>query len=268
MTIVRSLDGFVRASKEAASDAEEVLRNPEAYSPAVVEVAATVVYSSAHVLSAAEAALRFRRLIPILVATLNRIEQGDEAGVDRSTFSTTCALLGFCHELLGEKQAALTYYSRGLTVSPTDDILLAARGILLYGENTRAIDDLILSIQFGPPDNLPHFFLAHHYIVTGQFDQARFHCERGLAMVGSDSIKSELAEWLAISQSELGFPDDTVRGSFDASMRYDPSNERARRNLAAFEAATRPTPVGVYETRTRVAVRASGMSERRLKPAA
>lgn len=105
-------------------------------------------------------------------------------------------------------------------------------------------------------------------VVTGQFEQCRLLCERGLEKRGSDAVNSELAEWLAISQSELGFPIDMVRGSFDASIRFDLSNERAHRNFAAFEAATRPIRAGLYETRTRAAVRASGLSERRLKPAA
>lgn len=256
------------APSESICDAEEIIQRSDDYPPAVVAIAANLVFSSAKKLPEAEAALRFRQLIPILGTTLSRIGLGDEAGVNRSTFSMTCALLGFSHEFLGENQAALGYYSRGLAVSPTDDALLVARGILLYGESPGAINDFKLAIQHAPSVVVPHYFLAHHSVVTGQFEQARFHCERGLEMRGSDSVKSELAEWLAISQSELGFPVDAVRGSFDASLRYDPSNEGARRNLAAFEAATRPIPVGVYETRTKVAVRASGMSERRLKPAA
>jgi tetratricopeptide (TPR) repeat protein len=177
-------------------------------------------------------------------------------------------LLGFCHEFLGENQAALGYYSKGLTVNPTNDALLVARGILLYSESPRAIEDFKLAIQQGSTLVWPYFFLAHYHVVTGQFEQCRLLCERGLEKRGSDAVKSELAEWLAISQSELGFPIDMVRRSFDASIRFDPSNERARRNFAAFEAATRPIRAGLYETRTSAAVRASGLSERRLRPAA
>jgi tetratricopeptide (TPR) repeat protein len=256
------------APAKATRRAEEILQSPDEYHPAVVLIASNIVFDLTKELPEAKAGLQFRRLIPILGSTLDRIEKGDEAGVDGSKFSITCALLGSCHEFLGEKQAALAYYSRGLITAPTSAALLIARGVLLYGESPRAIDDLKLAIQHGPPSDLPYFLVAHHYIVTGQFEHARFHCERGLEMRGWDSVKSELAEWLAISQSELGFPADTVRGSFDTSLRFDPSNERARRNLAAFEAAARPIPIGVYETRTTVAVRASGMSERRLKPAA
>jgi hypothetical protein len=87
-------------------------------------------------------------------------------------------------------------------------------------------------------------------------------------MEGSDAIKSELAEWLAIAQSELGYPTEIVRESFDRAIRSDPTHERARRNLSAFEAAARPIPAGSYETRHRSAIRISGLSERRSRPAA
>ena len=81
-------------------------------------------------------------------------------------------------------------------------------------------------------------------------------------------LKSELAECLAIAQLELGYPAEVVRQSFDRSIRFDPTNERARRNLAAFEAAARPIPASTYETRDRAAIRISGLSERRSGPAA
>ncbi len=86
-------------------------------------------------------------------------------------------------------------------------------------------------------------------------------------MPGSAAVKSELSEWIAISQSELGFPTEMVRASFENAIRLDPSNERARRNFAAFEAAARPT-IRAWETRSPTAVRLSGLAERRYKMAA
>ncbi len=113
-----------------------------------------------------------------------------------------------------------------------------------------ALDDFELAIQQGSSLIWPYFYLAHHCVTTGQFDRCRVLCERGLEKDGPDSLKSEFAEWLAISQSELGFPPDIVRGSFERAIRFDPSNERARNNLSAFEAATQPIQKDLYETRT------------------
>jgi tetratricopeptide (TPR) repeat protein len=253
------------APVEAQRLSETILQDPEKYPPVAVAQASNIVFGSAQRLPEGEASQHFRRLIPLLKSTLDRIEKGDEGGVDGSTYSITCALLGFCHEFLGENQAALGHYSQGLAADPTNDSLLVARGILLYGESPRAVTDFELAAQHKPPVIWPYFFLAHHYLVTGLFDQCRSLCERASEMSGSDAVKSELAEWLAISQSELGYPVETVRNSFDTALRLDPTNERARRNLAAFEAATRPQPVRVYETRSKSAIRASGLSERRLQ---
>ena len=168
----------------------------------------------------------------------------------------------------GENPAALNYYSRGIAADPANDVLLVARGILLYGESPRAVTDFESAIQSGSTVIWPYFFLAHHALLGGQFERCRSLSERALEMEGSDAVKSELAEWLAIAQSELGYPAEIVRESFDRSIRFDPSNERARRNLAAFEAAARPIPSSVYEIRDRSAIRVSGLSERRIRPAA
>jgi hypothetical protein len=54
-----------------------------------------------------------------------------------------------------------------------------------------------------------------------------------------------------------------VRAAFEHSIRLDPSNDRARRNLATFEEAVHPPRPKAWETRREAAVRASGMSARR-----
>jgi tetratricopeptide (TPR) repeat protein len=263
--LLEAMDRFNPA--EARRRAREILETPDRYEPVVVAFATDVVLDSVPSLPQAEASQLFRRLIPILESTLNKIEEGDEGGVDRSTFSRTCRLLGFCLELLEQYQAALRCYSRGIAADPSNDVLLVTRGILLYGESPRAVKDFESAIQSGSTAIWPFFFLAHHSLLGGLFERCRSLSERALEMEGSDAVKSELAEWLAISQSELGYPEEIVRESFDRSIRLDPSNERARRNLAAFEAAARPIPASVYEIRDRSAIRVSGMSEGRFRPA-
>ena len=126
------------APLEAQRRAEAIVGNPDSYAPVVVAHAADVVLDSARRLPEWEASQHVKRLILVLESALNKIEQADERNVDGSTYSTTCGLLGFCHEYLGENQAALDYYSKGLLTAPSNDGLLVARGILLYGESPRA----------------------------------------------------------------------------------------------------------------------------------
>src|SRR5207249_8780807 len=126
-------------------------------------------------------------------------------------------------------------FSRGLQVNANNDGLLAARGILHYGSSPRAIADFEQAVGLRSPVFWPYFFLAHHYLATSRFEQCRFMCETGLRMPASDSAKSQLEEWRAIAQAELGFPPESVRAAFEAALRLDPSNELARRNQNAFE---------------------------------
>ena len=227
-----------------------------------------VEFKAARRLPEADATQLFRRLIPVLQGALARIEAGDESGVDRSSYAMAAACLVSRTNSLAKLNPRWTIIPRGLAAQPHNDGLLVARGILLYGSSPRAIPDLEAAARQGSPMIWPYFFLAHHYLVNGDFDRCRMLCERAMEMAGSGSVKSELAEWLAISQSELAFPVEMVRASFENSIRLDPSNERARRNLAAFEAANRPVPARVYETRSAAAVRASGLAERRYAMAA
>ena len=73
---------------------------------------------------------------------------------------------------------------------------------------------------------------------------------------------------MAMAQAELGFPAEMVRASFDNAIRIDPSSERAKRTLAAFEAANKPITTKIWETRSASAIRTSGLAERRFAMAA
>ena len=99
---------------QARRRAEAILDNPEKHPAVLVVYATSLMMESAPRLSESEASQLFQRLIPILEVTKTRLGEGDEGSVDVSMYSMTCALLGFCHEHLGQNQAALHHYSKGL----------------------------------------------------------------------------------------------------------------------------------------------------------
>jgi hypothetical protein len=125
-----------------------------------------------------------------------------------------------------------------------------------------------MAIRHGSPLIWPYAFLAHHNLANARFEECLRLCQRALSMRGSPAVMSEVSEWMAIAQAQLGFPADMVRASFDNAVRLDPSNERAKKNLAAFEAAIKPITAKIWETRTAGAVRTSGLTERRYAMAA
>ena len=253
---------------EAGRRAEQIIEIADSYPASAVVRAAEIMLSATRGTSGSEAASVVRRIIPVLEQSLDRIERKDEEGLDSSVHSMAVGLLGFCHLSLGDNQKALECYSRGLQTDPYNHALHIARGILQYGASPRAITDLELAIQHGYMLVWPYFFLAHHYLISGEFEKCRMMCERASQRADSDSVKSELAEWSAISKAELGFPPDLVRATFEDAIRLDPSNDRARRSLATFNEAVRPTHRRQWPWRSAADVRRSGFSAWRFLPAA
>jgi tetratricopeptide (TPR) repeat protein len=221
---------------EAATRAEQILQDSEGWNPAVVVYAAAIVLGDARKVSELEALPTCRRLLPILEKTLTRLE-GSEDGEGPALTGMVLSLLATCHERLGDTRLAFDYYSRATQRDPTNDTLLVARGMLVYGTSLRAAADFEQAIQLGSPLVWPYFYLAHYYLGNNRFEDCRLMCERGLRRPSSTRIKSELYEFLAMSQAGLGYPEQVIRGAFENAIRIDPSNDRARRNLERFETA-------------------------------
>jgi len=255
----------------AAKLAVDILAHDGDYPPVVVARAADIRFHESQTASDAESADIYRELIPVLERNLTRIERDDQVASRASAYSMTLGLLGFCNEFLGDAGAAVAFYSRGLQMNPSNDALLVARGILLYGSGPRAIEDLERAARLNTPMVWPYLFLAHHYLITGQFEHARVMSEAGLSRHGSNTAKSQLQEWRAIAQAELGFPPELVRLVFEAAVRDDPNNELAERNRVVFEASLRSShanPRREWQQKTEAAVKQFGLAERRYSLAA
>jgi tetratricopeptide (TPR) repeat protein len=245
--------------------ANQILRDPEMHSPLVVVEAAAVAFGTTREMAEPDASNLFRSLIPILTKTLPGIPEGEK----RSVHLMGLILLALCHEHLGETNAALDYYSRGLRVDPSHDALLTGRGILTYGKSSQSPLDLEQAIKLGSSLVWPYFFLAHHYILNNRYEDCRRVCERGMQLEASPAVLSQLSEWLAIAEAELDFPAARVRSAFEEALRLDPTNDTARRNLEKFEQALpRRMASMAWEKRSENSVRAFGQAERRLLLAA
>ena len=252
----------------ARKRAEEILQRHQQFSPDAVSRAADITFMSARTSTEAEAIDVFKRLEPILGSTLDRIKQDERNELDHLSCVTILALLGFGNEFLGKTQSAVAFYSQALQIEPDNDALLVARGRLLYGTSALAIKDLEMARDLGSSLIWPYVFLAHHNLQSGSFDDCRKLCERVLNMNGSAAVMSEVSEWMAIAQAELGFPVEIVHASFENAIRFDSSNDRARGNLEKFKAASKPVTVDVFEVRTAGSLRNSGLAEQRFLTAA
>ena len=247
--------------------ARQVLNDGEKHSPLVVAYAARIHFHNFGLVFDINSDTMCRELISILERNTTRIDNSGDDATRSESYETTVRILGICYDIQGNSGAAIDCFSRGLSVNPNSVPLLVSRGVLRYGRSPSAISDFEQAERLGLPQVLPYFFLAHHCLITNQFEQCRVMCEKGLSMTGgSDATKSQLEEWRAISQAALGFPPDAVRTAFEAAVRWDPSNESAIRNQKAFEASLNvpdSIPFSTWEKKSEAAIRQFVIVERR-----
>ena len=250
---------------------KEILDDHEQHPPMVVAQAGVIRVRKAVISNLNAPDLSFQNLLPIFEKTLARIENDDDTVDRKFSYGKTISLLSYCNERLGNSGAAVEYLSRGIQLDPLNDALLTSRGVLLYGTSPRAISDFDQAVGLGCPVVWPYFFLAHQYLSTKQFEQCRVICDSGLRMKGSDTAKSQLEEWRAIAQAELGFPPELVRMAFEGATRLDPTNESAKRNQDVYEAYLKTPNTGLrsmWEQKSNSAIRQFGLAERRYSLAA
>ena len=222
----------------AAELAEPILLNSNEHSPAVVTLAARI---QQHQPNLAENS--YRDLITILNNNLLRLTQ--ERAITPAfvaTHTMNILLLAVCHRSLGEFDRANQTYTSGIAIDPTNAGLFALRGVLSYS-SPDSIRDLYQAVQLRSHSLWPAFLLAHHALITEDFDSCLNWCDLALSKSGSNAAKSELENWRAITQATRGLSPDLVRDTFERAVQLDPTNQVARRNQAIFEASL-ATPGG------------------------
>jgi tetratricopeptide (TPR) repeat protein len=227
--------------------ARDILVNDEAYQPIVVMQAAYVLTKSMPRGATANYQSELHTLTQVLERTLGRLQSDQSTSPSAFEWTNVTGLLGFCYGQLGDFQKSLRLYNLGMAADPENEGLLVARGILRYGVEANAAQDFEQAIRSGSKMVWPYFFLAHHYLVNNVFEECRKMSEQALEFPASDEVRAYLNEWLAISETELGFPPERIRAKFEAAKRLAPDSDRIRRNLDGFENAIAQ---GCYHQRT------------------
>lgn len=90
-------------------------------------------------------------------------------------YSVVCSLLASCCRNLGKIDAAFHYYTTAIGLDPLNSPLLIARGAVVYGESgfgkEFAVRDFMRAIQVGTDIGIPYYFLAHYFLLTGQYQK-------------------------------------------------------------------------------------------------
>jgi tetratricopeptide (TPR) repeat protein len=239
----------------AAVEAEKVLSNPAKFAPVAVVYAAEIAYIQTLPKSDPESTLVYRRLVPIMKHEIDRL-RSMRPTPPKSLFGMGLSLLASCHEHLQEIPQAFDYYSEAIRLDPGNSTLYLARGKLLYGDDPAvAIEDLETAVTLKEPLVWPYLFLSHYYLGTGQYEKVLNLAAAGLALPSIGRVRSSLLEFRAIAEAQLEFPKNIVRRSFEEAIRNDISNQRALRNLEAFDKMTGRVSLDTWERPTASAVR-------------
>ena len=251
----------------ARTRAEAVLQASDTKSPDLVVYAAQVIFGQTSKLSDIDSQPVYKRLIPILERTLTRME-GKENVEGPDLVGMVFSLLATICKNIGETRKAYGYYSRAIQFDPTNDALLIFRGLLMYGADPNATFDFEQAIRLDSPLVWPYFYMAHHYLGNNRFEECRVMCEQALHKQATPRVQSELYDFLGISLTGLGYPEQVIRRAFENAIRLGPSNERARRNMKWFEATlTTPTAQKGWERSSDSSMRKIGQQEARSDPA-
>lgn len=243
--------------------ASEVLDNPLSRPFAEIVKAADVRFQSLRNVAMDEARPVVMRLSDVLKTTLQQMRAVGDDVQNPVLYAMAVGLAGSYFEFLGDVERALDSYGHGLQVSPNDDRLLVARGMLLYGrETSRALGDLQRAIDLGSTLVWPYFFVAYHALLDRRFGRCLELCALAMRLSSPPTVRANLLEWIGICQWQLRFPADVVRASFKAARHLAPENDRIRRNAELFERSQKALPPeATWEGATESDMRAIGQAE-------
>ena len=123
----------------------------------------------------------------------------------------------------GDSRRALAVCDEAITFAPQSYALRTTRGILTYPA-PNAVDDFRAAIQLGDQHYYPHYYLAHHSILTRNFEAAVSWCRQALERRPDRPIEAQLHFWLAIAQHHLGANQEEVIRLLAKAQEIDPAN--------------------------------------------
>ncbi len=218
---------------EAAGVAEELLAAESAVHPKLVFKAVDVLFVQTRKLTELQATPVYQRLAEILERTLHRAKLLPPDEMKDTVLVAAFVELGMCYEHLRNDDGALAAYDEVLSIQPSHEAALTARGILRYSKDANAaVRDLERALLQDTPLVWPYFYLAHHSLVTARYQHCLYYCRAALVRKASDPVKADLLEWQAIAIAETNGSIAEVLANLDAALRLAPGNRRIEENKA------------------------------------
>jgi len=155
---------------------------------------------------------------------------------------------GYAHIRLGQKELGIREFGMAVAAKPADPTPLAARGIELY-PSEQGIADLKLAIKLGVMNYWPFYYLTHHYLERGEWQEVEKYAHDTAAFLPPNKIIANVLEWQAIARFEMGQDAARVRQSFEMALKFAPDNPRIRQNYGVFEKLSQGQPASTKEWR-------------------
>jgi len=233
--------------EEAAHHAERIIDNKQSTSEELYQ-AASALLSKARQMHPSHAKENFQRIVSVLERALRVFlttpkEKREIPIGDRFIIT----MLGFVHQLIGNKETALRLYNEGLARYPNEPALLTFRGLAQIDvDRSSALSDFRIAVQAGARSRWAYYFLANEALRNQKHLEAWALSLRAIELAeqarkprNQQSLDPQLAqlyEWLGIAMAELGQPKDRILENFQKAESLDPRNERIRGNGRVAEA--------------------------------
>lgn len=214
--------------EEALSRIEHILSDPS--SPILLRLkSAEILFSEAESdLTVNDAKLR--RAIRVFESVLHDPRKKDLPPRFRSS---GWVMVGLGYRSLGNSEKELAAYDNAIAEDSTNLIAKTARGVFLYGRDTK---DAIREFKDAIANNVdlvwPYLFLTHYALVQSNFREAMEMAQAGLRHAAIPEIRAELLQWYAISRYEIERNEADLIEILSNVTESAPLNLRAKANLS------------------------------------
>ncbi len=182
-----------------------------------------------------------------LATILNWQRRFDEAMVEsrcalaiRSDYAPALMNLGLALEGRGDVQGGIEKVREALAINPKSALAHFKLGMMLAasGKVAEAIESFQTAVQLQPANPLFQVRLADALIETGDIATAENHVRQALELNPQSCLALNLLGIIHLDRGDL----PSAIAQFEAAVKCDPTDARARANLQRARAATHPSP--------------------------
>jgi tetratricopeptide (TPR) repeat protein len=233
--------------EEAAKHAERIIDNKESTSEELYQ-AASALLCKARQMNPSQMKENLQGIVSVLERALRLfLTTSREAREIPIGDRYIITMLGFVHQLMGNKETALRLYNDGLARYPNEPTLLTFRGLArIDGDEPSALRDFQVAVHAGARSRWAYYFLARNALRNQNYLDAWEFSLRAIELAGQsrtsrnqksvDPQLAQLYEWLGIAMAEMGQPKQRILENLKKAESLDPQNGRIRANIGVAEA--------------------------------